>query len=143
MDLFSPLRDFLTIPTKIGGCWGSWGVLPGTQPAACHVEPSRKLTSGFQKIPRLAPVVRSFNEVVAAITCDVVGKFVKNGLPLEWMDMFNTAFFGRMLLLKKLRVFIDLGPLIHQYNGGIEQCECIVILRDFPFNSEVFRLVMQ
>lgn len=30
----SPLRDFLTIPTEIGGCWGSWGLQPGTKLAA-------------------------------------------------------------------------------------------------------------
>ena len=107
------------------------------------MEPSRKLTSGFQKIPRLAPVVRSFNEVVAAITCDVVGKNCKKLSSLGVDGHVQHYFFWKDVSLKKLRVFIDLGSLIHQSNGGIEQCECIVILRDFPFNSEVFRLVMQ
>ena len=102
------------------------------------MEPSRKLTSGFQKIPRLAPVVRSFNEVVAAITCDMVGNF------FPWSRWtFSTLLFLEGCFFKKLRVFIDLGSFIHLSNGGIEQCECIVIVRDFPFNSEVFRLVMQ
>ena len=88
----SPLRDFLTSQQKSVGVEAVGGFYLEHSRRLATWSHSRKLTSGFQKIPRLAHVVRSFNEVVAAITCDVVGNCVKNCLPLEWMDIFNATF---------------------------------------------------